>query len=470
MAYKINSFNYAHIRNSVFKNGVATTSKAYGVDKTTLRYVRDHETFEEYREFIAEKSREQYERRMERQRKRLFGTTVKNGLHFDGNITLNKPVEKAEPKPEPTDKPFETEAHLGIAKTIVTNVERKEEQPKEETRETVEILPEEEKPKQKRTRWPDMTPEMYNKAVEMAREGHLKQEICEALGYPNAGTLNYQLTKNHIWAAGFGRACEEGKEKYKKRWGEATGSHARAVAARQNKPQEADDGLTPYERGLKTGAEKMGVTVEEYKQWRKDKLKYARKKRWEIYNAKREEEKIAPKYKETYAEMVARENARLNEEKKKEEDAKNSEVDKTTSAERIEDKKAVDQGSNVVNTVEDRDGGLRVQEAVDKVLSSIPADSKVSVPMFTEAKITVPTEYAETVLREKEEDKTAVPDNGTKPENLEKRDEVVLCEKGVARGWNSFLVSTGKAVKIVAIGGLALMLAQAAQIIILALK
>ena len=111
MAYKINSFNYVHIRNSIFKNGIATTSKAYGIDKTTLRYVKNFTTFDEYRNFIAQKSREQYERRLQRQKERMFG----NGLHFDGVVKLNAN------KQEPKENPFK-DSDLGVTKTIVTEV------------------------------------------------------------------------------------------------------------------------------------------------------------------------------------------------------------------------------------------------------------------------------------------------------------------------------------------------------------
>lgn len=262
MAYKINSFNYVHIRNSIFKNGIATTSKAYGIDKTTLRYVKNFTTFDEYRNFIAQKSREQYERRLQRQKERMFG----NGLHFDGVVKLNAN------KQEPKENPFK-DSDLGVTKTIVTEV-KEHETPKD-------ILPKQEPAQKQRKPYPTMTAEMYNIAVQMAREGALKQDICARLGFPYASALSYQLSKNPAWDAGFKRACEEGREKYLKNWGQKTGGRNRF--SKTNQPAVSEDGLTPYERGLKTGAEKMGMTVEEYKKYRKDKMAEGRKKSDKCY-------------------------------------------------------------------------------------------------------------------------------------------------------------------------------------------
>ena len=266
MAYKINSFNYGHIRNSIFKNGVATTSKAYGIDKTTLRYVKENATFEQYRDFIAEKSREQYERRIERQKKRMFG----NGLHFDGKVTIN-----AEPKEEPKEAPFETTPELGVAKTIITKVEEHE-TPKDIFN-SVKIEKQKPKTTSNAKKWPDFTAEMYNIAAEMARNGALKYDIAKRLGYPNVTTYRYYVDKNSVFKAGMERAYEEGKKKYSENWGKATGPKARRNTVK------VEELLTPYERGLKSGAEKMGMTVEEYKKYKLSRMAEGRKKSDKCY-------------------------------------------------------------------------------------------------------------------------------------------------------------------------------------------
>lgn len=267
MAYKVNSFNYGHIRNSIFKNGVATTSKAYGIDKTTLRYIKENTTFDEYRDYVAKKSREQYERRIERQKKRMFG----NGIHFDGRVTLN-----AKPKEEPKEAPFETTPELGMAKTIVTKVE-KHETPTDLFAEVKTDEPKKTGRGQATKKWPDFTAEMYNIASEMARNGEFKEDIAKRLGYPNVTTLRYYVNKNSVFKAGMERAYEEGKKKYSENWGKATGPKSRRNTVK------VEELLTPYERGLKSGAEKMGMTVEEYKQYKLSRMAEGRKKSDKCY-------------------------------------------------------------------------------------------------------------------------------------------------------------------------------------------
>lgn len=263
MAYKVNSFNYGHIRNSIFKNGVATTSKAYGIDKTTLRYIKENATFDEYRDYVARKSREQYERRIERQKKRMFG----NGLHFDGKVTINA---------EPKEPPFETTPELGVAKTIVTEVE-KHDTPTDLFAEVKNDEPKKTGRGQATKKWPDFTAEMYNIASEMARNGALKYDIAKRLGYPNVTTLRYYIDKNSVFKAGMERAYEEGKKKYSENWGRATGPKSRRNTVK------VEELLTPYERGLKSGAEKMGMTVEEYKQYKLSRMAEGRKKSDKCY-------------------------------------------------------------------------------------------------------------------------------------------------------------------------------------------
>ena len=267
MAYKVNSFNYGHIRNSIFKNGVATTSKAYGIDKTTLRYIKENATFDAYRDYIAKKSREQYERRIERQKKRMFG----NGLHFDGKVTLN-----AKPKEEPKEAPFETTPELGMAKTIVTEVE-KHETPTDLFAEVKIDEPKKTGRGQATKKWPDFTAEMYNIASEMARNGEFKEDIAKRLGYPNVTTLRYYVNKNSVFRAGMERAYEEGRKKYSENWGKATGPKVRRNTVK------IEELLTPYERGLKSGAEKMGMTVEEYKKYKLSRMAEGRKKSDKCY-------------------------------------------------------------------------------------------------------------------------------------------------------------------------------------------
>lgn len=262
MAYKVNSFNYGHIRNSIFKNGVATTSKAYGIDKTTLRYIKENATFDEYRDCVARKSREQYERRIERQKKRMFG----NGLHFDGKVTINA---------EPKEPPFETTPELGMAKTIVTKVE--EHETPNDIFDSVKVEKQKPKTTSSAKKWPDFTAEMYNIAVEMARNGALKHDIAKRLGYPNVTTYRYYVDKNSVWKAGLERAYEEGKKKYSENWGRATGPRSRRNTVK------VEELLTPYERGLKSGAEKMSMTVEEYKQYKLSRMTEGRKKSDKCY-------------------------------------------------------------------------------------------------------------------------------------------------------------------------------------------
>lgn len=276
MAYKVNSFNYGHIRNSIFKNGVATTSKAYGIDKTTLRYIKENATFDEYRDYVAKKSREQYERRIERQKKRMFG----NGMHFDGNVTLN-----ARPKEEPKEAPFETTPELGMAKTIVTEV-KKHETPTDLFAKVKIDEPKKTGRGQATKKWPDFTAEMYNIASEMARNGEFKEDIAKRLGYPNVTTLRYYVNKNSVFKAGMERAYEEGRKKYSENWGKATGPKVRRNTVK------VEELLTPYERGLKSGAEKMGMTVEEYKEYRKKRMAEGRKKSDKCYI--KNEDKVKP--------------------------------------------------------------------------------------------------------------------------------------------------------------------------------
>ena len=392
MAYKINSFNYTHIRNSIFRNGIATTSKAYGIDKSTLRYVKNNSTFEEYRDFIAKKSREQYERRIERQKKRMFG----NGLHFDGKVTIN-----SQPKEEPKDNPFDTSEELGIAKTIVTEV-KEHETPKD-------ILPKAPaKTTKSRTPYPTMTAEMYNIAVQMARDGALKQDICARLGFPYTSALSYQLSKNPAWDAGFKRACEEGREKYLKNWGQKTGGRNRF--SKTNQPTVSEDGLTPYERGLKTGAEKMGMTVEEYKKYRKDKMAEGRRSSSKCYGS----------------------------------------VVKNTDT--VEEPKPVVEESKQVKKPATIDKPEPVEEPK-------PVERPVEEPKPVERPVEEPKlEQKEEPVEEPEKEKDTVVY------------EVIREEKGINPGLNHLFTAIGDTLKVIGIGVLALLLALAAQIIATALK
>lgn len=388
MAYKINSFNYPHIRNSIFRNGIATTSKAYGIDKSTLRYVKNNSTFEEYRDFIAKKSREQYERRIERQKKRMLG----NGLHFDGKVTINSTK-----KEEPKDNPFDTSEELGIAKTIVTEV-KEHETPKD-------ILPKAPaKTTKSRTPYPTMTAEMYNIATEMARNGALKQEICERLGFPYTSALSYQLSKNPVWEAGFKRACEDGREKYLKNWGKKTGGRNRF--SKTNQPTVSEDGLTPYERGLKTGAEKMGMTVEEYKKYRKDKMAEGRRNSTNCYGS-----------------VVKNTNT--------------TEEPKPV----VEEPKTVEEPA-VTNKPEPVEELKPVEEPVEE-----PKPVKEPKPEPKEKSVEEPEKEKDTVVY-----------------------EVIKEEKGINPGLNHLFTSIGDTLKVIGVGVLALLLALAAQIIATALK
>lgn len=399
MAYKINSFNYPHIRNSIFRNGIATTSKAYGIDKSTLRYVKNNSTFEEYRDFIAKKSREQYERRIERQKKRLFG----NGIHFDGKVTIN-----SQQKEEPKDNPFDTSEELGIAKTIVTEV--KEHETPKDIMPKQEPAQEQHKSYKQRRPYPTMTAEMYNIATEMARNGALKQEICARLGFPYTSALNYQLSKNPVWEAGFKRACEAGRERYLKNWGKITGGRNRF--SKTNQPTVSEDGLTPYERGLKTGAEKMGMTVEEYKKYRKDKMAEGRRKSNNCYG---------------------------------------SVVKNTNTVE--EPKPVVEEPKPVEKPVTiDKPEPVKEPKPVEEL-----AEEPIEEPSPVEEPVETPTPVKEPVEEPKKEKDTIVY-------------KVINEEKGINPGLNHLFTSIGDTLKVIGVGVLALLLALAAQIIATALK
>lgn len=478
MAYKVNSFNYVHIRNSIFRNGVAATSKAYGIDKTTLRYIKECSTFDEYRQYVAKKSREQYERRIERQKKRMFG----NGLHFDGRVTLN-----AKQKEEPKNRPFETTPELGMAKTIVTDVKEHE-----TPRDLFVAAEKTEQPKPKASRIPtnkkyqDFTAEMYEIAVEMARNGAFKDEIAKRIGYPNVTLYTYYLNKNVVYKEGIDRAYEEGREKYLQRLVEKQTTARKASAAKsqnknnttENTTEKKTEGLTPYERGLRTGAEKRGITVEEYLQLRKENI---RKGRWGDHKKKENEtaetyEELAERQKEEAKKKFMMEEL-LNQGKQmvnvveEKTDAENSTGTKIENKEQPEEQ--VRKGENIEDkmaTIEKCVSELPelIQKTVDKDMSYEPVRSKVSKPMFTETKTVVVSNDAEDVVRseEKHTGKNVLATTECKPEGLEKRETVLPSRESTARGWNSFLISTGQAIKVIAIGVLFILLALGASMVI----
>lgn len=216
MAYKINSLNYGHIRSSIFRNGLHTTSKAYGIDKTTLGCVKKFATFDEYKDFIAKKSREAYERRLQKQRERMNSG---NHIHFrDGNkIEFKKPA---------PNTPFETSAELGRAKTIITNVEKEEKMEKKIDTPKFEMFKKAETtPVEKVSpllKYEPMNDERINIAIGMARVGCMKNEIATKLGYPETGTMMYHISKNPKYKEDFERALKEGREKYLKNRGKAS--------------------------------------------------------------------------------------------------------------------------------------------------------------------------------------------------------------------------------------------------------
>lgn len=506
MAYKINSFNYQHIRNSIFKNGVATTSKAYGIDKTTLRTVKDNETFEGYRDFIAKKSREQYERRIKRQRERMFS----NGLHFDGNIKLNKTEKK--PEESVDTPPFESNAELGRAKTIVTEVQEHE-QPKdlfvennEPIARTVEVLPE---VRGRRGTLPQFDENKLNIALEMARNGELKGDIAKRLGYYHASNLTYHISKRPEWADAFNRALADGKELYRKNLGKRIGGDSKrmermradsnavraAVKAERptvdksltftrNKPA-AEGELTAYEKGLLTGAKKMGMTLEEYKQWRKDKLAEAQKRRWAGYKIKDKsikKEAYKDLVKEAYKDLVKRQN----EENKNAENSQDSEkqmeqrregskmeFNESITKEVVTDtvnnrsREGTGSGSEAVNTDQPTDTQMGMGIA-DDVREKFDTRDIPTSPRFAENAYRETRNYdgctAEYLQSKEEEAKVG---GGRDTEAAQK---ACTCEgtrgSAFADGVNSLLSSIGQAIKIIAIGVLVLLFALAAAMLI----